>query len=179
MSHNILTLNNSAFDVNSNRTESISSSNYSYVKPSGGFQPIALSVGANFLFRKDEQINASTSWITQVDHATQANYVEKFRFTQDGTYRVFARCAIPYINIGATGNTQGFRLRDLTNNQFISSAFFHLIFNDSYCYINYMSSIIVRSGSDIDISVRCTAVGNELRSGNFDNYSIFTAEKLQ
>lgn len=179
MSHNILTLNNNSFDVNSNRTESINAANYSYVYPTGGAQPLALSVGSNFLFKKDVQVNASTSWITQVDHATQTGYVEKFRFIQDGTYRIRARAVVGHTSNVTTGNSQGFQLYDLTNSQFISSAFYLQYNDDCYCFCNYMSSIVVRSGSNIDVSVRCTSIGNLDLTNAMDFYTIFTAEKLQ
>ena len=179
MSHNILTLNNNSFDVNSNRTESISSSNYSYVYPTGGAQPLSLSVGSNFLFKKDVQVNASTSWITQIDHATQTGYVEKFRFIQDGTYRIRARAVVAHNAFATAGNRQGFQLYDLTNSQFISSAFYLQYNDNAYCFCNYMSSIVVRSGSNIDVSLRCTYIGNLNLSSGLDSYAILTAEKLQ
>lgn len=177
MSHNILTLNNNTFDVNSNRTESITAASFSYVRPTGGVQPIAISVGSNYLFKKDVQVNPSTSWITQVDHATQTGYVEKFRFIQDGTYRVTARASISYN--GTTGGRQGFQIYDLTNSQYISSSFYQGYADDCYCFCNHMTSIIVRSGSNIEVSVRCFDINNFSSTLGYDQYSIFTAEKLQ
>lgn len=181
MSHNILTVNNNSFDVNSNRTESITSQSFSYVHPSGGFQPTALIVGSNFLFRKDEQVNPSTSWVTQVDHATHTGYVEKFRFTQDGTYRIMARALVPYLSSINALNEQGYYLYNETSSQIVSSSFYHKANDVSYCSHNYMTTIVTRSGSNIDIVVRCFAINREALSGSLamQDLAWFTAEKLQ
>lgn len=178
MSHNILTLNNNTFDVNSNRTESISSANFSVVSPTGGGQPANLSVNSSFLYKKDIQINPSTSWVTQIDHATHTGYVEKFRFIQDGTYRVFAK-AVSFYTFSNVG-TQGYRLYNNTSSQFVSSSFFQGYNDNCYCWNNYMSTIVTRSGADIDISVRCTSIVNQKinHAVSAARYCIFGVEKL-
>lgn len=178
MSHNILKLNTNSFDVNSNRTESISNPLYAYVRTDGGSPPFVFTSGDDFLFyRGDVQNTFTTSQIQLIDHASHANYIRYIRLKEDGTYRLVFR---GFTRRSANAPTAYVRRLEV----FVSGAAVSNTSIKKYNEINYRMSefahsIVTRSGSDVDISLRMTSGTNNTTFAASYNRSSFFVERLK
>lgn len=155
MSHNVLNLNNNSFDVNSNLTQSITDAEYYYVQAVYGVTyPITPVVGDDLLINKHTELEnpSSPSWLTINNHATHTTYLESITLTQDGTYLINARAALNRINNFSGG--VGFYLYNKTTSTVISNSVYYNYNELAYLWNKNIHTIIERSGSDIEVSIR-------------------------
>lgn len=177
MSHNLVKLNTNAFDVNSNLTQSITSMEYAYVYPNftgSNTYPRSVVSGQNFLWKNDNLYNGITG-LTIVYNTTYTSHVETFRFTSDGTYKIFASASLTFASSNSGG--QGYYLHDGTN--VISNTSFREYNNLCYAPCTYMSGVIVRSGTDIDVTVKIDFASNVSTIEGSYPQSVFFVERLQ
>lgn len=177
MSHNLLKLNTNSFDVNSNRTESISSPLYAYVRTDGGSPPFVFTSGDDFLFyRGDVQNTFTTSQVQLIDHASHANYIRYIRLKENGTYRLFFRGFTRRTN---NATTYVRRLEVFVSGSAVSNTSIkqYNVINYRMCEFNH--SIVTRSGTDVDISLRMTSGQNNTTLAASYNRSSFFVERLQ
>ena len=177
MSHNLLKLNTNSFDVNSNRSESISSPLYAYVYTNGGSPPFVFSSGDDFLFYRGVVENTfTTSQIQLIDHASHTNYIRYIRLKEDGTYRLVFR--------GLTKRTASSTSYIRRLEVFVSGSAVSNTSIKQYNVVNYRMSefahsIVTRSGTDVDISLRMTSGTNNTTLAASYNRSSFFVERLQ
>lgn len=155
MSHNILKLNSTAFDVNSNQSESITDAQYYYIRvpfPTAAY-PVTPSTSTDFLIERGTIIKNPTSptWITENNHATFTSYLQSVTLTQDGTYRIVASANMrTSFNAGGVG----FNIYNKTTSSIISNSYYTNYNELEYMPSKMMHTIVVRSGSDVEISIR-------------------------
>lgn len=177
MTHNLLKLNTNSFDVNSNRTESISSPLYAYVYTDGGSPPFVFTSGSDFLFYRGVVENTfTTSQIELIDHASYTNYIRYIRLKEDGTYRLVFR--------GLTQRTASLtsyirRLEVFVSGSAVSNTSIKEYNTINYRMSEFAHSIVTRSGSDVDISLRMTHGSNNTTASGSYNRSSFFVERLQ
>ena len=173
MSHNLLTLNNNSFDVNSNRAESIGSSKYAYFsEPLDALTytyPRSATVGEAALISKVNTSNLfSTSEVEFNDYSGNTNFIESVTLKANGTYLIQAKfCFFEYINTGQ--GYQRFGLHDGTN--FISNYGWH-----SPNLLNYASDFNLYSIVEITGGVSKTI---EIRISNVNSTNIRSRVETQ
>lgn len=119
MSHNLLTLNNNSFDVNSNKTESVASRKFAFFNEPLDLQtytyPRSATVGDAALISKVDSSNLfSTSEVEFNDYSGNTNFIESVTLKANGKYLIQARfCFVEYISTGL--GYQRFGLYDGTN----------------------------------------------------------------
>jgi hypothetical protein len=178
MSHNTLKLNTNSFDVNSNRTESISNPLYAYVSTVLGTPPKTFVTGDDFLFQRQvvqNTFNTSTQ-LDLIDHPSYSNYVQYIRIKEDGLYRIIMRGLLRRASSGSS-YTRRCEIYDQTN--IISS---HSLISRNLIRYNTLEccyGIVERSGTDVDISLRINSLsGVSLGVGGY-NQSFLLVERLQ
>lgn len=187
MSHNILKVNNNAFDVNSNRTESITSLEYAYYQCDGTQRyttsnyPFTPSSGQNFLIHRGTVVNNISSGFTEVNNGTYTSYIEKLRFTANAKYRLSAIVGMD-TTYQSSSSIFGAYFYNETTSTVISNSFYHKKQSYNYCFNRRLRTIYEHtSGSTAaDIVIRIFALGNPVITTN-ENYhacNIFV-EKLQ
>lgn len=180
MSHNILNLNSNAFDVNSNLTQTITDAEYYYVQavfPTT--YPITPVVNDDFLIKKASEIKnpASPSWITINNHATHTTFLQSITFTQDGKYLINAQAALDR-TANRTGGL-GFYLYNKTTSTIISNSIYYQYNELAYLWNKNMNTIVERSGSDIEVSIKIFYLNNVTTGINGYWQSRMLVEKLQ
>ena len=162
MSHNILKLNTNSFDVNSNRTESVSAASWAYIETWGApSYPRNFTNGHNYLiYRGNIYPSTLPSWLTLTDNGSYANWVDTFTFTEDGIYRMIGNSQLTYSS-STSGNTFRLSIEDVTGTAVeVSNYSYNKRNTVDRPFNSYMTTIIERSGSDIDIRVRIESVSN-------------------
>lgn len=180
MSHNILKLNANSFDVNSNRTESITNNLYAYVAcDSSSALPKTFTTGDDFLIERATVVNTfnTSTQLDFIDHSSYSGYVQYIRLKEDGVYRFMMRGLLrrPASNDPYTRRCDIYDQTNYVSNTAILT----------YNAINYKShdtchAIIERSGTDIDVSLRITNSNNISNASNGGYlFSYFLVERLQ
>ena len=187
MSHNILKLNNNSFDVNSNRTESVTSLEYAYYQCDSTQRyttsnyPFTPSSGQNFLIHRGIVDNNISSGFTEVNNSTYTSYIEKLRFTANATYRLSATVGID-TTYQSTGSIFGAYFYNETTSTAISNSFYHKKQALNYAYRRRINTIYEHTtgSTAADIVIRIFALGNPIASTNelYHSCNIFV-EKLQ
>ena len=178
MSHNLLKLNTNSFDVNSNRTESIGSPLYAYVECNGGSPPFTFSTGDDFLFYRGTVANTfTTSQIQLIDHASHANYIRYIRLKEDGTYRLVFRGLTQ--RSAAPPNVYIRRLEVQVSSVTVSNTSIKRYNEINYRMSEFNHSIVTRSGSDVDISLKMVSGSFNATAAAFYDHSSFFVERLQ
>lgn len=165
MSHNIMKLNTNSFDVNSNRTESISALKYGFIQdditsPNATVAyPRALAVNDNALIYKGTVNNLfSTSDVEFNDWPTNTNFIESVTLKTNGKYLIQAYFFM--IRLNATYNqNQKYILWD--GSSYISNASCSLGTVESYATDrNMYSTVEVTGGVSKTISIRIDGVNS-------------------
>jgi len=178
MSHNLLKLNTNSFDVNSNRTEIISSPLYAYVECQGGAPPFTFSTGDDFLFYRGNVFNSfTTSQIQLIDHASYANYIRYIRLKEDGTYRLVFRGLTQRTASAPTVYIR--RLEVQVSSVTVSNTSIKKYNEINYRMSEFNHSIVTRSGSDVDINLRMTSGSFNSTTSAYYDHSSFFVERLQ
>ena len=112
-----------------------------------------------------------------IDHASYANYIRYIRLKEDGTYRLVFR---GFTRRSANAPTAYVRRLEV----FVSGAAVSNTSIKKYNEINYRMSefahsIVTRSGSDVDISLRMTSGTNNTTFAASYNRSSFFVERLK
>ncbi len=185
MSHNILKLNTNSFDVNSNRTESVTGLEYAYYQCDSvpwyttSNYPFTPSSGQNFLIYRGTVDNNISSGFTEVNHVTYTSYIEKLRFTANAKYRLVATVGMDstYAN-----GTFGAYFYNETTSTVISNSFYHQKNALNYSYRRRINTIYEHTTglTAADIVLRIFALNNPITSTNemYHDCNIFV-EKLQ
>lgn len=159
MSHNILTLNNNSFDVNSNRTETVSTLKYGYVQEplsvTVSNYPVYPAAGQNGLINKASVGgNFLTSEVEFNDHPTYTNFIESVTLKANGTYLV--QSYFNFFQYSTTGY-QKFALYDGSN--YISNSSWQQDNVQAYCAgFNMYSTVVITGGVSKTISIRIIQV---------------------
>lgn len=185
MSHNILKLNTNSFDVNSNKTESITSLEYAYYQCDSvpwyttSNYPFTPSSGQNFLIYRGTVDNNISSGFTEVNHVTYTSYIEKLRFSANGKYRLVA---IVGLDLSYFSGTFGAYFYNETTSTIISNSYYHEISSLNYCYRRRINTIYehTTSSTPADIVIRLFALNTPNISTNevYHDCNILV-EKLQ
>ena len=183
MSHNILTLNNNSFDVNSDRTESATNISWAYIETWGApTYPRNFTNGHNYLiYRGNVYPSTLPSWITLTDNSSYANWVDTITFTEDGVYRIAGNSQLTYASASA-GNTFRLSIEDVTggSNTEISSYSYNKRNTVDRPFNSHLTTIVERSGSDVSIRVRIESVSNISRTSTAPyRRTSFFIERLQ
>lgn len=161
MSHNIMKLNNNSFDVNSNRTESISSLTYGFVLDDATGTPPAYPrsfvVNDNALIYKSTVNNLfSTSDVEFNDWPTNTNFIESVTLKTNGTYLIQAFFMFQKAN-PADPNRQGFALWN-GSNYISNSAYGNSSINSYATDHNMYSTVEITGGVSQTISIRIFSI---------------------
>ena len=168
MSHNILKLNTNAFDVNSNRTESITSLEYAYYQcdtSAGRYTtanyPFTPSSGQNFLIYRGVVDNNISSGFTEVNHATYTSFIEKYQFTANAKYRL---SAIVGMDTTYQNGTFGAYFYNETTSTVISNSFYHQKNALNYCCRRRINTIYEHTtgATAANIVLRIFALSNPI-----------------
>lgn len=155
MSHNVLKLNSTAFDVNSNQSETINDPEFYFIRVPRTLSsyPVTPSTSTDFLIERGSIIKnpATITWLTENNHATHTTYLQSVTFTQDGTYRIVAGASIKGTN---RSGGQGFNIYNKTTSSIISNSYYTNYNELAYLSTKPMFTIVTRSGSDVEISLR-------------------------
>jgi hypothetical protein len=181
MSHNILKLNSAAFDVNSNKSESITDPQFYYIRVASTLitYPTTPSTSADFLIERGAVITnpASLSWLTENNHPTFTSYLQSVTFTQDGVYRVVAGASLKSVQ---NSGGQGYNIYNKTTSSIISNSYYTNYNELEYMPSKIMHTIVTRSGSDVEISIRPFYLNNVSTATNSDyGETHLYIEKLQ
>ena len=144
MSHNILKINTNSFDVNSNKTETVTALEYAYYQCDGATwyttanYPLTPATGQNLLIERGTVDNNISSGFTEINNATYTNYIEKLRFIANATYRLSANVGIDTVY---QNGTFGACFYNETTSTAISNSFYHVKNGLNYSWRRRISTI--------------------------------------
>ena len=153
MSHNINTYNTNAFDVNSNQSVTIGTTQeYMCMRSDVSQYVVAPIVGAAVRIGNGNLINNLSGLTIQYD-TTHTNHALAYTLSNAGTYLVNASISFYYDY--STNVYQSYTIYDNTNNVKLSNTSEHTQSNIDYPYSALLSTIVEISSTPTKISVRC------------------------